>query len=306
MPKLSTEIEERQLKILLWGDTGTRKTETVLRYFPNVMIFDIEGNADHAIGMQEIKPFFIEQTKDIYNIMKVMYNLNKYKFPDKSNIRTVSLDSVSILWSVRTDVGAMKAEQRVVRYGKSFDDANMTPLDWGIAKRPLRRLHNKLSGLPVDFIFLIAREKDIFEETKGDVKRTMVDAMKGLKYEVNISFHMINDNGWRCEVDKVQGALGNILPMGSVHKKFPYQELLDYIKVPVKGKEVEDEVDIARKHLVQEEEENIPHTRQGLIQYGALLDITPQEIAEILEKEKVKFDASNWDKMTGLLKKFKE
>jgi hypothetical protein len=306
MPTLSTDITERQLKVLLWGDSGTRKTETVLRYFPNVLVFDIEGNADHAVGMEEIPPFFIEQTKDVYKITQVMDNIRKYKFADSSPIRTISLDSVSILWSVRTDVGALKAEQRAARYHKPADDATMTPLDWGVAKRPLRRLHNKVSGLPVDFIFFIAREKDIFEETKGATQKTMIDSMKGLRYEVNISFHFEQDNGvWKCTVDKVQGALGKLFPIGSEYKKFPYQALLDYIKVPVTGKEVEYEEDIARDNLLREEEAGVSRTKQGLIQVGQAMGLTPVDISKALEDKGLKFSSDNWDEIVSTIKEYK-
>jgi hypothetical protein len=52
--------------MLLWGDAGTRKTETILRYFPDVLLIDCEGNSDHCIGMPEIPPFIRVVTKDIY------------------------------------------------------------------------------------------------------------------------------------------------------------------------------------------------------------------------------------------------
>ena len=46
----SSQLNNRRLKLLFWGGWATRKTETVLRHFPNVLIIDTEGNVDQVIG----------------------------------------------------------------------------------------------------------------------------------------------------------------------------------------------------------------------------------------------------------------
>ncbi len=51
--EFSSNVKQRNLKIMFWGDTGTRKTETVLRNFPHVFLIDTEGNSDQCIGMPE-------------------------------------------------------------------------------------------------------------------------------------------------------------------------------------------------------------------------------------------------------------
>ena len=53
----SRQVQPRHLKLLFWGDTGTRKTESILRFFPNVLLIDTEGN--------KIAPWF---GIDAYNI----------------------------------------------------------------------------------------------------------------------------------------------------------------------------------------------------------------------------------------------
>ena len=49
--ELSSEIKNRNLKIMFWGKTATRKTETILRNFPGVLLIDTEGNSDQCVGV---------------------------------------------------------------------------------------------------------------------------------------------------------------------------------------------------------------------------------------------------------------
>jgi hypothetical protein len=309
-PVMSTTLTERQVKVILWGNPATRKTETVLRYFPNVLLFDIEGNADQCVGMDEIPPFMLEETRDVYSILKVMEQVEKkkIKFPDKSLVQTMSFDSLSILWAMRQDVGAMNAETRARRFGKTADQATMTSLDWQVAKRPLRRLHTRIPNLPVRFIFMIVREKDLFEDAGGGNLKKIgpgMDAMKGLMYEANISFHLTNENGrWQAEVDKVQGALGKHLPLNSKHSEFPYQILHDYASEVVTGKDQLDEVEIAEQQHEKELAENLPHTKQGLIEYAQKLDLTAGDVAEALKEADLRFDGKDWETMTEAVKMY--
>src|SRR5579859_4283400 len=237
-PTLSTNVATRHVKHLFWGPTGSRKTETALRLYPHVLLIDTEGNGDQCIGVPEIAPFLLLTTKDVNEVIDALDDVasGKLKFPDGSPVETVVIDSTTVLWSVRQEVGSLAAEQRAAKWNKSADQANMTQLDWVLAKRPLKRLNTRLNNSPIKFIIFTAREKDLYQQKEGGKKDELVkvgvtpDVIKGTEYEVNVALHFGFDpaGAWQCTVDKVQGALGKTLPKGKTLKKYPIKEILDF------------------------------------------------------------------------------
>jgi len=101
----SRQVQPRHLKLLFWGDTGTRKTESILRYFPNVLLIDTEGNGEQCVGIPEIPEFLLARTKDVNEIIQIVDQVaaGKHRFPDGRPILTVAIDSISVLWSIRKD-----------------------------------------------------------------------------------------------------------------------------------------------------------------------------------------------------------
>jgi len=313
---LSTDIKSKNLKILLRGPYSSRKTETALRYFPHVLILDTEGNADQCVGLEEIPPFLRIETKDVYEILNVLDDViaGEIKFPDGSEVETVCIDSITVLWSVRQEVGAMLAEKRAVKYarGKDIDpDAvNLAQLDWVKAKRPLKRLHAKFNASGIKYLILTAREKDKFEEKVKEGGRkelvkvgTMMDGMKGLEYEVNIAFRMFNTEPWKCEITKVQGVLGTLFPQGTTYPEFPHKELIKYAsKFKVKKGKVAGEVEVAEEQLERE----LKHTQKNLIAIAKENGIGTKEVAAVLKAAGIKkFDADQWDEMVEAVKNYK-
>ena len=51
--EFSGSVSPGGVKLMFWGDTATRKTETVVRNFPNVLLIDTEGNSDVLLGHQK-------------------------------------------------------------------------------------------------------------------------------------------------------------------------------------------------------------------------------------------------------------
>ena len=87
----SKNIVNRNIKFFWFGDTGTRKTETILRYFPKVLLIDAEGNADKAADNPDIPEFLLATTKDAREILNIIDQVSKgkLKFPDGSPVLTV-------------------------------------------------------------------------------------------------------------------------------------------------------------------------------------------------------------------------
>jgi hypothetical protein len=201
-------------------------------------VIDSEGNADKCADMPEIPEFLLVQTKDPQEVLTVLDDVakGKLKFSDGALVETVSIDSYTVLWAVRQEVGSLTAERRAAKWNKSPDEANMTQLDWVLAKRPLKMLNTRLYNCPIKHVVLIARENDLYQQKEGGRKDEMVrvgvkpDVVKGTEYEVNVIFHFGFDAGgvWQATVDKVQGKLGEKMPKGKTFKKFPIKELLEF------------------------------------------------------------------------------
>lgn len=233
----SKQVRPRHLKMLFWGDTGTRKTEAILRHFPDVLLIDTEGNAEQCVDMPEVPEFLLAKTKDLDDIIRIVDDVaaGKYRFADGRPVQTLALDSITVLWTIRKDTRALVAEQRSARYGKSAEEATMTQLDWTMAKRPLVRLNTRLANCPIKYVIYTARLQDKYkEDPKSRDKIIKIgevpEAIKGLEYDMNFVLRMrYNDEAiWECEVSKVQGALGKHLPKGKVLKTFPAKTILHY------------------------------------------------------------------------------
>jgi hypothetical protein len=228
-----------------------------------VLVIDTEGNASQCADMPEIPEFLLLETKDPQEVIKALDDVaaGKLKFSDGALVETVSIDSYSVLWSVRQETGSMAAERRAAKYNKSPDEANMTQLDWVLAKRPLKQLNTRLNNCPIKYVVLIARENDLYQQKEGGRKDEMVkigvkpDVVKGTEYEVNIIFHFGFDGGgaWQCTVDKVQGELGKKLPKGKTFKAYPIKELLEYARgMTGEAGTEKGEVETARESVKQE------------------------------------------------------
>ncbi len=269
----SRQMTPRHLKLLFWGDIGTRKTESILRYFPNVLLIDTEGNGEQCVGVPEIPEFLLARTKDVNEIIRIVDDVaaGRYKFPDGRPILTVALDSISVLWSIRKDTRALVAEQRNQRWGKTAEEATMTQLDWSMAKRPLIRLNTRLANCPIKYMIYTARAQDKYQEDPRQKDRIfkvgeVPDAIKGLEYDMNLVFKMRNspEGAWECQVTKVQGALGRDLPNGKVMTAFPADTILSYTgHLSGEGGVLQDETRLAEADAARElpPEISVPSTR---------------------------------------------
>ncbi len=308
----SKSIQSKNMKLLFWGSTATRKTETILRCFPHVLLIDTEGNARQCIDVPEIPEFLLVQTKDVHEILKIVDQVGKgqVKFPDGSPVETLGIDSISVLWSVRQEVGALKAEKRAAYKSRSADEANMTMQDWVIAKRPLKELNSHINSLPLPFLVLTAREKDLYERRPGGGENDLVkvgvapDMLRGTDYEVNIEFHFTREaNDWKATVGKVQGSLGQKLPSGSTYTAFPFEDLKQ-LAAAVPAEVGPGEVEVARDNLAAEEAEEAPKTLNDLVEWAmSTFGVDKPAIGSALRQAGYfSFTPARWEEMAEALK----
>lgn len=304
--EFSEDVEERHLKIMFWGTTGTRKTETVLRNFPNVLLIDTEGNSDMCVRNKAIPPFQRVKTQDSRKVLQVLEAAGKglIRMPNGDPIQTVCIDSVSVLWGVQQEVAASLAEQRAQRYNKALDEANITQNDWGKAKRPLKYILNRFSKGSIPLLVLIAREKDLVKEMPDGTLQKLgltPDAVKNTEYDMNLALHfMKGEGGWSYQVTKVQGILGEIFPDGATGRQLPLEKLLEYASQlkPVADESAGEDDNLPDQIAAEYVRAQVEHTQANLIKYATEKGFSAAELGAILKKNGFNgFDPANWDRM---------
>jgi len=269
--EVSSDIKTRNIRLMFWGAPGTRKTETVLRNFPHVLVIDAEGNAQQCTHMPEIPKFLRIATKNAREILDILDDISagKIKFPDGELVETVSIDSVSVLWGVGQEVAAVSAEDRARKMNKKVDEANITQLDWVRAKRPMKRIMNRLAGSTIKYLVLIAREKDLYIEDKVKTLQKVgftPDIMKGTDYDVNLALRFGFEQGrWFCLPTKTQGGLGRIFNKDEKLYDFPMQLLKGYtdqLHLSTTKETILDDEEVAAEQV---REANLDHSQVEMI-----------------------------------------
>ena len=306
----SKTVKIKYLKIMPWGDTGTRKTEFALRFFPDVLVIDSEGNTDQCVDMPEIPEFLRKKTKDVRDVIKIIKAVKdgKIKFDDGRPVRTLSIDSASVFWGVQQSAAYVKGEERAKK--KGYGDGGAQQLDWVQVKRPLKDLYLELAGSSIEFFILVAREKDEYqtdEDKKANKPKVVIpDVVKGTPYEMNLSLHFGYDDAkkWYAEVTKTQGGLGTLFPLGKRLTKLPLAELFAYAKkidkvatVPVERSEDEIATEIAN--------DTFAHTSRGLMDYGKEKGISAKDVGVALKSVGITaFDTNKWSDMVKAIDDF--
>jgi hypothetical protein len=304
--EFSDDVEERHLKMLFWGATATRKTETVLRNFPSVLLIDAEGNSDQCVKNKKIPPFQRVKTSDTRKILEVLDAAAKglIRMPNGDKIQTICIDSISVVWSVQQEVAASLAEKKAQKYNKPLEDASVTMQDWNKAKRPLKSVLNRFSKSDIPFLVLIAREKPLYEELPGgELKKIGVTAnmVRDTEYDMNLALHfLVNDKRFGYEVTKVQGALGELFPLSATGGELPLDKLFEYAqKLRPEAKEADgDGENLADEIATTIIQETVEHTQANLIKHASEKGFSASELGAILKEAGFKgFDPVNWDAM---------
>lgn len=306
----SSSIDERNMKFLFWGDTGSRKTETILRNFPRVLLIDTEYNSDLCADVEEIPEFMRFQTKDPREIRAIIEAVKKgeLKFVDGQPFETFAIDSVSILWYVQQEVGTQVAEKRAIRYNRDVATANMTQGDWAAVKRPLKELTNALNGTGIKYVVCTARSKDLYHDNgSGEMEKIGLteDTVKGMRYDMNAVLNFgfsPKSNKWFYHVDKVQGGLGKIFVPGSYGEEFPFAELDEYAGKKRASTKVEaSDVEVA-EDIAQEQEDRSVQTKEALVKIAADFGIGKADVIAALNRQGIeKYDVLKWDEMVMAL-----
>ena len=149
-------------------------------------------------------------------------------------------------------------------------------------------MSNQINGSPLKYIFYTARQKDLYKEEEKNGKKELVkvgvtpDWVKGTEYDMNLVMHFYYDDKgqWMWEVTKVQGALGQILPVGKTGHEFPASEILNFALTGEALVEATDEEVVER---IAARDEDKVRTFASLKEYAASLGIPAEKFGEALK-----------------------
>jgi len=290
-PVSSKKVKARHLKIAFWGDTGTRKTETFLRFFPDCALIDTEGNGEMAAGVNEVPEFLYFKTKDAIEVADIINDASKgsYKFDDGRPVQSVCIDSTSVLWSVQQEVANRTAYDRAARWDKNkAADANPAQADWAKVKRPMRSIANATSNSPIKYLIYTARQKDLYEEQTNDKgKKELVkigviqDWVKNTGYDLNLILYFGYDKAgtWYYKVTKVQGKLADIFPINSVGYTFPIEAVMSFALTGEFGDEASEETVVT--NIIKRDLEKV-RTLASLQEFASEIGIPSESFRECL------------------------
>ena len=276
--------------------------------FPHVLIVDAEGNTDQCVNMPEIPQFLRVKTKNAREVMDVLDQVGagKIKFPDGHLVETICIDSWSVLWGVGQEVAAKSAEKRAASKGYKVEDATPTQIDWVLAKRPLKRIMTRMSGLNARYLILICREKDPYNEDNNNKAEPVPDMVKGTDFEMNLVLHFgFEGMKWFYQTTKVQGALKELFPYMGKGYDFPMKELAKYaLALKPDDKVDRDEEDVAKDMLSTETHGK---TYDGLLAYAAALGYSKSRCGEIMRAAGfTTFKSNDWERMVEELDKLRK
>jgi hypothetical protein len=175
------EPTARKLKILLFGNWGTGKTQAALT-FPRVALIDSEGSSTLYRGRPGIAPFSVLDTKS----MTDLENAIAFIADDKGKtFDTLVIDPISVIYKVTREALAT---------GNKKNPGDMGYREWGKLNSRMNSLYTRLINLPVHVV-MIARESTEYEGTGDALRKVGVkpDSDKDIGYLFDIVLHMQDD-----------------------------------------------------------------------------------------------------------------
>jgi hypothetical protein len=180
-PFKTAEPTARKLKILLFGNWGTGKTQAALT-FPRVAMIDSEGSSTLYRGRPGIAPFSVLDTKSMTDLESAI----AFIADDKGKtFETLVIDPISVIYKVTREALASANKK---------NPGDMGYREWGKLNARMNSLYTRLINLPVHVV-MVARETTEYEGTGDSLRKVGVkpDSDKDIGYLFDIVLHMQDD-----------------------------------------------------------------------------------------------------------------
>jgi len=207
--------DDRRLKMLIYGDSGTGKTVTSL-YFPSPAVVDLDGGTDHYVDKFD---FVRLKTTNIDEVNSAVDELVK----DPSGVKTFVLDGISNYWDLLQDKHLKR-----LRVKKANPNYTFQPLDYKLLQSDLKSFVNKLLALDINII-VTAKAKNEYSADASEFMKVIgkkPDGPKEAPYMFDVVLELNITNGGEGRTAKVIKDRTNTLPK---EFEYTYQELVKYI-----------------------------------------------------------------------------
>jgi hypothetical protein len=206
--------EDRRLKMLVFGESGTGKTVTSL-YFPSPAVVDIESGTHFYTDKFEMQRIL---TTDIDIINKAVDEL----IEDPTGVKTFVLDGISAYWDLLQDKHLKR-----LRIKKGKPDYTFQPIDYKLLQADMKGFINKLLALDLNIIVTAKSKNEYAQDTTEFMKiiGKRPDGPKDAPYLFDIVLELsFGPNDTR--IAKVIKDRTNTLPK---EFEYSYQELTKYL-----------------------------------------------------------------------------
>lgn len=203
-------LEDVNLKVMVWGESGSGKSRFALSA-PNPIVIDLEGSTRLYANEFDFWKAEIDKTNpQAGNPGSLTINLLKEilegKYPDR---KTLIVDPVTDLLDCIEDVSAKKYEEMI---GKKVTELNaVQKTKWYAYRRETaRNILNQLKDIPMNLI-LVARAKNLWDTKDGKMQPVGLtyDALDIVEYLMDIVIQL-EKNGDETRAIVKKSRLGNL------------------------------------------------------------------------------------------------
>jgi hypothetical protein len=163
----TAEAEAKRLKMYVFGDSGTGKTVTSLK-FPKPVMIDAEKGSDYYGSMFDFKRV---QTSDPKIVSQAIDELLK----DPADNRTLVIDPFTTIYDKIVEAQVQK--QRIKTGNPSYE---IQPLDYKHIKGAVRSLIHRILALDMNVI-ITARSKPLYSNKDGEFMKVIGTTAEGPK-----------------------------------------------------------------------------------------------------------------------------
>lgn len=203
-------LEDVNLKIMVWGESGSGKSRFALSA-PAPLVIDLEGSTRLYANEFDFWKAEVDKTNpQAGNPGSLTINLLKEilegKYPDR---KTLIIDPVTDLLDCIEDVSAKKYEEMI---GKKVTELNaVQKTKWYAYRRETaRNILNQLKDIPMNLI-LVARAKNLWDTKDGKMQPVGLtyDALDIVEYLMDIVIQL-EKNGDETKAIVKKSRLGNL------------------------------------------------------------------------------------------------
>ncbi len=203
-------LEDVNLKIMVWGESGSGKSRFALSA-PAPLVIDLEGSTRLYANEFDFWKAEVDKTNpQAGNPGSLTINLLKEilegKYPDR---KTLIIDPVTDLLDCIEDVSAKKYEEMI---GKKVTELNaVQKTKWYAYRRETaRNILNQLKDIPMNLI-LVARAKNLWDTKDGKMQPVGLtyDALDIVEYLMDIVIQL-EKNGDETRAIVKKSRLGNL------------------------------------------------------------------------------------------------